>query len=380
MQNFDVCFVCLSLKPGGGNRVIFELSERMAKKSYKCRFLSLTSNSNQNFSKVANLNSDQILCFLKSDSKIAIILNLLLTFLYLIFNKNKYKMIVINNPLIAPIFGLLNFDNLYYYIQADDYRIFDDRFLIKNGFLLWLYKQTTEKVTYKIYGDRYLFNSRFSFDKYKDLSGNNISNPHFILPGIDLSIFSPFQRNDITLKVDELKPITVSTILRKHPWKGSQDFLNAVTTICDQGYGGKFNFVAITNEDVSSLSLPQQVKLLHPDNDQELSLNLNQSDIFVVTSWWEGFGLPGLEAMACGCAIITTKNGGCNEYAKAELNCLMYDPKDVESLVNLIIKLEENHALRKKISECAITTSLNHSWDFSASKLLQLVEAQDNNF
>lgn len=289
-------------------------------------------------------------------------------------------MIVINNPLIAPIFGLLNFDNLYYYIQADDYRIFDDRFLIKNSFLLWLYKQTTEKVTYKIYGDRYLFNSHFSFDKYKDLSGNNISNPHFILPGIDLSIFSSFQRNDITLKVDELKPITVSTILRKHPLKGSQDFLNAVTTICDQGNGGKFNFVAITNEDVSSFSIPQQVKLLHPKNDQELSLNLNQSDIFVVTSWWEGFGLPGLEAMACGCAIITTKNGGCNEYAKAELNCLMYDPKDVESLVNLIIKLGENHALRKKISECAITTSLNHSWDFSASKLLQLVEAQYNNF
>ncbi len=55
---------------------------------------------------------------------------------------------------------------------------------------------------------------------------------------------------------------------------------------------------------------------------------MNISHIFISTSWWEGFGLPSLEAMACGCALILTDAGGVNEYAIANENCLMYEPKN----------------------------------------------------
>ncbi|MGH9027743.1 MAG: glycosyltransferase, partial [Acidimicrobiia bacterium] len=37
--------------------------------------------------------------------------------------------------------------------------------------------------------------------------------------------------------------------------------------------------------------------------------------VFVQGSWFEGFGQPGLEALACGVPLVTTDNGGCHEYA-----------------------------------------------------------------
>ena len=41
----------------------------------------------------------------------------------------------------------------------------------------------------------------------------------------------------------------------------------------------------------------------------------NGSRIFLCTSTVEGFGLPALEAMACGAALVTTDNGGADDYA-----------------------------------------------------------------
>ena len=35
----------------------------------------------------------------------------------------------------------------------------------------------------------------------------------------------------------------------------------------------------------------------------------------MLTSYYEGWGLPGTEAMACGCALVSTRNGGVDSYA-----------------------------------------------------------------
>ncbi|NLQ06430.1 glycosyltransferase family 4 protein [Cylindrospermopsis raciborskii] len=372
MKKFDICFINFSFKPGGGNRVILELSESLAKKNFSCRLISLVNNNNRGFSKISIIREESIFSFIKSDYKLAPVINLFLTLSHLVADRNNYRVIIINNPLIAPIFGMLGFSNVYYYIQADDYRIFDDRFLIKSSLLLHFYRFITKSITYNVYGERYLFNSHFSFEKFSEISKQNIPNPFLILPGVDLSIFTPSSEKYSRLEKDSSRPIVISTILRKHPWKGSLDFLRAVRIIGETNELDSYRFVAITNEDISSISIPKQVKILYPKNDRELSGCLNQSDIFIVTSWWEGFGLPGLEAMACGCAVITTRNGGCNEYAVDKVNCLMYEPKDVQQLTKLILELSHNEPLRKEISKSGIKTSQDHSWDNSASALVSL--------
>ena len=87
----------------------------------------------------------------------------------------------------------------------------------------------------------------------------------------------------------------------------------------------------------------------------------NQSEIFICTSINEGFGLPGLEAMACGCAVCTTDYLGGQEYAVDRYNSLVSPIKDVEKMCENIIELFENDSLKKEI----ITNGLNTANKFS---------------
>ena len=58
-------------------------------------------------------------------------------------------------------------------------------------------------------------------------------------------------------------------------------------------------------EEIKSSGIEQSIRLLGVVRDEELPLLYNCADLFVYPSLYEGFGLPPLEAMACGVPIIT---------------------------------------------------------------------------
>ena len=63
---------------------------------------------------------------------------------------------------------------------------------------------------------------------------------------------------------------------------------------------------------------------------------LSSIDVFVFPSRVEGFGLPPLEAMACGAAVILTDSGGVREYARHDANCLLVPPGDIAAIVRAV--------------------------------------------
>jgi len=83
-------------------------------------------------------------------------------------------------------------------------------------------------------------------------------------------------------------------------------------------------------------------------------------DIFVFASHREGFGLPPLEAMASGCAVVTTDCGGVSDFARHDENCLMVPPGDSGALAAAIGRLLDDAALRRKLSAAAVRTA--SSW------------------
>lgn len=84
-------------------------------------------------------------------------------------------------------------------------------------------------------------------------------------------------------------------------------------------------------------------------NKEQLKEIYNKSAVFLSTSKEEGFGLTGAEAMASGCALVTTKTNGSLEYITDE-NSISCMPGDKESLLLGVKELFDNTSLRYKLA------------------------------
>ncbi len=81
------------------------------------------------------------------------------------------------------------------------------------------------------------------------------------------------------------------------------------------------------------------------------------SDVFVFPSLVEGFGLPPLEAMACGAAVVVTNCGGVSEYARDRDNCLVVRPGHADDIARAVRSLLDDDALRRRIVAGGLETA-----------------------
>lgn len=353
-----IVFVLPSIKTGGGNRVVIELANQLIIQNINVDIVYPNNSTDINTFEVSEKVS-----FIKigknSISKIDKLKNLFTTFSYL--NKNyKNEIIIFTDPIMSLFISIVRNNKLYRFIQADDYRIFDDLLVLKNKFFLIIYKVLT-KISY-LYKVEYLFNSKYSFDKFIEVSKRDDIAYNLVHPSINKRVF--FNQN-----IRKDNEINICIVARKHPLKGFIDFIKPF-------HGGNIhgidNVFVISHDDLSDFDL-SNVTLIKPKNDEEIAYYMNISHIFVSTSWWEGFGLPPLEAMACGCAVLLTDAGGVNEYAVPNENCLMYEPKKQEELVDKLNLLIKDRKLQKKLSNNALHSVENFSWKNSKKQLLDIV-------
>ena len=84
---------------------------------------------------------------------------------------------------------------------------------------------------------------------------------------------------------------------------------------------------------------------------------LREADIFVDLSDYQAFGRTGLEAMACGCAVVLPKEGGVYEYAVHGQNCMVVDTRVDGDVVAAIRSLAADAQLRAAMAANAIKTA-----------------------
>jgi glycosyltransferase involved in cell wall biosynthesis len=73
-------------------------------------------------------------------------------------------------------------------------------------------------------------------------------------------------------------------------------------------------------------------------------------DIFVLPTHREGFSRSGMEAAACGCAIVLTDIRGCREVGTHGKELLLVPPRDVDALHAAVLQLLDDRALRDRLS------------------------------
>lgn len=98
----------------------------------------------------------------------------------------------------------------------------------------------------------------------------------------------------------------------------------------------------------------------------------NAATIFVMPSLYEGFGLPILEAMSCGCPVVTAKEGSIPEVAgNAAFYVNAYDPK---SIAEGIKTMYEDKDLRREYSKKGLIQAKNFSWRKTAKETFNVYE------
>jgi glycosyltransferase involved in cell wall biosynthesis len=99
------------------------------------------------------------------------------------------------------------------------------------------------------------------------------------------------------------------------------------------------------------------------------------SSAFAVTmpSYSEGFGLPAVEAMACGAPVLASDRGSLPEVIGDA--GLYFDPFDVESISKAIIEMAGNDSLRLQLSSNALARAKTFTWQHAAQVTLTYLEA-----
>ena len=94
--------------------------------------------------------------------------------------------------------------------------------------------------------------------------------------------------------------------------------------------------------------LPSDIEFFKSVNSDEMRKLYNSCDILLSSSIEEGFGLPPMEAMACGCAVVTTNHGAVPDYILPGITALVSSPKDPTTLAkNAILLLKDEKKLKE---------------------------------
>jgi len=94
--------------------------------------------------------------------------------------------------------------------------------------------------------------------------------------------------------------------------------------------------------------------------------------VAMMTSWYESFPLPPLEAMACGTAVVTT-GAGTEDYLQPGVNALAVPARQPEALAEAIISLSRDRGLAARLAQAGVETASRFPWSTAADRLVEIL-------
>ena len=183
---------------------------------------------------------------------------------------------------------------------------------------------------------------------------------------VDRDLFHPVDgaRSDGALRVLMLH--------HDYAWKGVREGLEAIAAVKVRhpdvllvGFGVKRPREALPYDEFHE-NLPQE----------RLAWLYSRCPIYLCPSWDEGLGMPPMEAMACGAALVTFDNGGCRDYAKDGETALVAPRRDVAALGRALERMLTDAGLRERLARQgqAFVTS-RFDWDRATERLERILRA-----
>jgi len=106
--------------------------------------------------------------------------------------------------------------------------------------------------------------------------------------------------------------------------------------------------------------------------DADLPAFYNLADVLLFPSLYEGFGIPLVEAMACGCPVVTSTAGACPEVVGDA--AVTVDPKDIEAIAAATQSVLSDPARARDLAARGFRRARMFSWDTAARRTLEVFE------
>jgi glycosyltransferase involved in cell wall biosynthesis len=121
---------------------------------------------------------------------------------------------------------------------------------------------------------------------------------------------------------------------------------------------------------IERLGIEDRVRLVGRVSDQELAALYGSCRAFIYPSLYEGFGLPVIEAMACGAAVVASRTSSIPEVAGDA--ALLADPARTRSLAAAIRRIVQDDELREGLRRRAVVRAATFSWARAAAATLRV--------
>lgn len=158
------------------------------------------------------------------------------------------------------------------------------------------------------------------------------------------------------------------------PRKNLSTLLKAFHILKEKGFPHKLLLVSHPNKKlinlINCLNIRGEVIFRYQISDQELCKLYNCADLFVLPSLFEGFGLPALEAMACGCPVIVSNVASLPEVVGDA--GLTFNPLNHIELANKMEQVLTDEVLRKKMKRKGLKRARMFSWERTARETLEV--------
>jgi len=123
---------------------------------------------------------------------------------------------------------------------------------------------------------------------------------------------------------------------------------------------------------IEALGIQHRVLFTGYLSDHDLVNLLNKACVLALPSLMEGYGLPAVEAAACGCPVVATSASPIPELLGA--GGLYFNPLDTRQLEGALRQVLESQDLRKKMSQSGLVAARALTWDRAAQTLKNLIE------
>lgn len=184
--------------------------------------------------------------------------------------------------------------------------------------------------------------SRFVRDSIAARFGCDI---HDVVPnGVDPSVFHPD---------GGVEPRSVLFLYHPDPRKGAADGIAALARVRERIPDVSIRVCGTVRPD----RLPDWMPFEFHPGDATLRRRYSQSAALLYPSRYEGFALPPLEAMACGCPPVATPVGAVPEYAADGVNAVIVPVGDVDAMAGAVARLLGDTDLRQRLSRSGQETA-----------------------